>query len=71
MAPLVTAGVSDDVTKELQVPIGPKGLEDVEELMPSRPATLKDPGAPDQIVLDQRSLTESALVQSVRGIPRT
>ena len=37
--------------------MGPQVLEDVEEPMPSRPATLKDAGIPDQIVLDQHSLT--------------
>ena len=57
MAPLVTAGVSDDVAQELQMPIGPHALEDVEEPMPSRPATLKDPGTPNQIVMEQHSLT--------------
>ena len=40
------------------MPIGPQALEDVEERMPSRrPVTLKDPDTPDQLVLDQRSLT--------------
>ena len=43
MVPVVTAGVSDDVAQELQVPIGPQALQDVEEPMPSRPATLKTP----------------------------
>ena len=73
MSPLMTAGVSDDVAQELQILIRPQALEDVEEHMPSRPATLKDPGTPDQIVVDQHSLTlfpESGLVQSVRRIPR-
>ena len=32
-------------------------LEDVEELMPARPATLRNPGTPDQIVMIQHSLT--------------
>ena len=45
-APFVTAGVSDDVAPELQMPIGPQMLDDVEEPMPPRPATLKDPGTP-------------------------
>ena len=40
MAPLVTTGVSDDVAQELQMPISPQALDDVEEPMPSRPATL-------------------------------
>ena len=57
MALLVTLGVSDDVAQELQMSIGPQALDDVEEPMPARPATLKDPGILDQIVLDQRSLT--------------
>ena len=48
MAPLVTAGVSDDVAQ---------ALEDVQEPMPSRPATLKDPVTPGQIVLDLHRLT--------------
>ena len=51
------AGMSDDVAQELRMPIGPQALEDLEERMPSRPATLKDPGTPDQIVLDHHSLT--------------
>ena len=57
MAPLVTAGVSDGVAQELQMPTGPQALEDAEAPMPSRLATLEDPGTPDQIVLDQHSLT--------------
>ena len=57
MAPLVTAGVSDDVSQELQIPISPQTLDHVEEPMPARLATLKGPGTPDQIVLDQHSLT--------------
>ena len=32
-------------------------LEDVEEPMPARPATLRDPGTPDQIVMEQHNLT--------------
>ena len=32
-------------------------LEDVEETMPVRLATLQDPGTPDQIVMEQHSLT--------------
>ena len=57
MAPLVTAGVSDDVASELQMPIGPQTLDDVEEPMPARPATLRGPGTPDRIVVQQQSLT--------------
>ena len=32
-------------------------LEDVEEPKPARPATLRDPGTPDQIVMEQHYLT--------------
>ena len=32
-------------------------LEDVEEPMPARPATHRDPGTPDQIVMEQHNLT--------------
>ena len=32
-------------------------MEDVEEPMPARPATLRDPCTPDQIVMEQHSLT--------------
>ena len=37
--------------------MGPQMLEDVEEPMPARPATLRDPGTPDQIVMEQHNLT--------------
>ena len=57
VAPLSTAGVSDEVAQELQMPMGPQMLEDVEEPMLARPATLRDPGTPDQIVMEQHSLT--------------
>ena len=41
-------------------------LEDVEEPMPARPATLRDPGTPDQIVMEQSdTLSESGFVQDV------
>ena len=40
-APLSTTGVSDEVAQELQMPMGPQMLEDVEEPMPARPATLR------------------------------
>ena len=56
VAPLSTAGVSDEVAQELQMPMGPQMLEDVEEPMPARPATLRDPGTPDQIAMEQHSL---------------
>ena len=38
VAPLSTAGVSDEVAQELQMPMGPQMLEDVEEPMPARSA---------------------------------
>ena len=57
VAPLSTAGVSDELAQELQMPMGPQTLEDVEEPMLARPATLRDPGTPDQIVMEQHSLT--------------
>ena len=57
MSSLVTAGVSDEVAQDLQMPMGPQMLEDVEEPMPARPATLKDAATPDQIVLEQHNLT--------------
>ena len=57
VAPLLTAGVSDEVAQEFQMPMGPQMLDDVDEPMPARPATLKDPGTPDRIVTEQHSLT--------------
>ena len=57
VAPLTTAGVSDEVAQELQMPMGPQMLEDVDEPMPARPTILRDPGTPDQIVMEQHSLT--------------
>ena len=57
MAPLLTAGVSDEVVQELQMPIGPQILDDVEDSMPARLPTLNDPGSPDPIVLEMHSLT--------------
>ena len=54
---MTTAGVSDEVAQELQMPMGPQMLEDVEEQMLARPPTLRDPGTPDQIVMEQRILT--------------
>ena len=59
MAPLVTAGVSDEVAQEFQTPIGPHTLGDVKEPTPDHPATFKDPSTPAQIVLDQHNLTLS------------
>ena len=57
VAPLSTAGVSDEVAQELQMPPGPQMLEDGEEPMPARPTTLTGPGTPDQLVMEQHSLT--------------
>ena len=57
MAPLLTAGVSDEVVQELQIPIGPQILDDVEDSMPARLPTLKDPSTPDPVVLEKHSLT--------------
>ena len=57
VAPLTTAGVSDEVAQEIQMPVGPQMLEDVEEPMLARPATLRDPGTPDQIVTEQHNPT--------------
>ena len=57
VAPLTTAGVSDEVAQETQTPVGPQMLEDVEERTPARPATLRDPSTPDQIVMEQLNLT--------------
>ena len=45
VAPLTTTGVIDAVAQELQMPMGPQILEDVEEPMQARPATLRDPGS--------------------------
>ena len=39
------------------MPIGPQMLKDVEEPMLAGLATLRDPGTPDQNVMDQHSLT--------------
>ena len=58
VAPLLTAGVSDEVAQELQMPMGPQMLEDVEKPMPARPATLRDPGTPDRIVMEQHSVPQ-------------
>ena len=71
MVLLVTVGVSDDVAQELRR-LAAQALKDVEEPMPSRPATLRDPGTLDQTVLDQLdAIPESALVQSARTIHGT
>ena len=57
VAPLSTAGAGDEVAQELQMPNSPQMLDDVQEPMLARLATLKDPGTPDQIVMEQHSLT--------------
>ena len=44
--PLSTAGVSDEVAQKLQMPMGQRMLEDVDEPMLARPTTLRDPGIP-------------------------
>ena len=46
VAPLSTAGVGDEVARELQMLMGPQMLEDVDEPMLARPTTLRDPGTP-------------------------
>ena len=56
IAPFLTAAVSDEVAQELQMPMGPQMLEDVEEPIPSRPATLKDPATPDRIVMERSTV---------------
>ena len=66
MAPLVTACVSDDVAQEFQMPLGPQALEDVEEPLLSRPATLEDLGTLDQIVLDQHSMTHFRVIPGAK-----
>ena len=66
IADFVTAGVIDDVAQKVQMPIGPQTLDDVEESMPARPATLKDPVTPDQIELDQQSVTHSRVSHDAR-----
>ena len=74
VAPLTTAGVSDEVAQEIQMPVGPQILEDVEEPMPARPATLRDPDTPDQIVMEQHNFdtySESTVVEDVCRILRT
>ena len=57
MTSLMTADVSDDVAQELQMLFDSQALTDVEEAVSSRPASLKDPGTPDQILHDQCHLT--------------
>ena len=55
--------------KSCRCQLTPPALEDVHETMPSRPATLNDPGTFEQILLESAQLDtfpESALAQSVR-----
>ena len=49
--------MSDDEAQELQISIGLQAMNVVDELMPSRPATLRDPVSPDQIVVEYPKLT--------------
>ena len=46
-----------DIRREIQMPVGKQMREDVEEPMLARLATLRDPGTPDQIVMEQHNLT--------------
>ena len=60
--------MSDDVAQEIQIPIGLQAMSDVDELMHSRPATLRDPVSPDQIVVEYPQadvFSETTLVQKV------
>ena len=73
IAPLSTAGVSDEVAQELQMPIGPQKLEDVEEpmlLVLQHSEILTLPINRDGTAQSD-TLSESALVQDVRRISRT
>ena len=45
------------MAQELHIPIGLQAMSDVDELMPFRPATLRDLVAPDQIVVEDHTLT--------------
>ena len=49
--------MSDDVAQKLHIPIGVQAMSDVDELMPSRPATPRNPVSPDQIVVEYDMLT--------------
>ena len=49
--------MSDNVAQEIQIPIGLRAMNVVDELMHSRPATLRDPVSPDQIVVEYHKLT--------------
>ena len=57
--------------KSYRWPIGPQTLDGVEEPMPACPATLKDPGPPGEIVLDQHSLTHFPSQHWCKVIPTT
>ena len=55
------------------MPLGPQMLEDVEEPMLAGPATLRDPGTPDQKrdgTAESNTFPEPALLQDVRRIPK-
>ena len=72
VAPLSTAGVRDDVAQELQMPMGPQMLEDVEDACSScntqrfwHSRSTRDGTAQSD------TFSESALVQDVRRISRT
>ena len=69
---LLTAGVSDEVAQELQMPMGPQMLEDVEEPMPARPATLRSRHSRSDRdgTTQSDTLSESTLVQDVCRIQR-
>ena len=74
VAPLLTAGVSEEVAQKSQMPISPQILDDVEEPMPARPATLKDSRhsrSNRDGTAQSETLSESALVQDVRRLSRT
>ena len=43
--------------QELEIPIGLQAVSDVDELMPSRPVTLRDPVSPNQTVVEYHKLT--------------
>ena len=57
VAPLSTAGVSVEIAQELKMPMGPQALENVDVPMLARTTTIKDPGTPDQIVVEKHNLT--------------
>ena len=72
VAPLSTAGVSDEVAQELQMPMGPQMLKDVEDACSScnTQRSWHSRSTRDGIAQSD-TLSESALVQDVRRISRT